>query len=150
MAATTLAQTLNLVGDKLLMEILYDAFVQPDPFAGRMPVMSDIAGTYWKQKYRASNAAAAGLGFYGTKTKSAVTFGDYQAFLSRINRGDDYNMLVQAQGTGDQGFNDKVEKIRGIFDSLALLMREYEVSGQPATSAIGAGLQAVLGADATV
>jgi hypothetical protein len=150
MAATTLAQTISLVGDKLLMEILYEAFVQPDPFAARMTTKSDIAGMYWKEKYRASNASAAGLGFYGTKTPSAVTFDEFQAFLSRINRGDQYNMLVQAQGTGDQGFNDKVEKIRGIFDALALLMREYEISGQPATSVIGATLQALLGASATV
>jgi hypothetical protein len=132
------------------MEILYEAFVQPDPFAARMPVMSDIKGTYWKQKYRASNAAGAALGFYGTKTPSAVTFDEFQAFLNRINRGDQYNMLVQAQGTGDQGFDDKVEKIKGIFDALALLMREYEINGQPATSAIGATLQALLGASATV
>jgi len=150
MAATTLAQSLSLIGDKQLMEILYESFVHPDPFAGLMPVMSDIKGAYWKQKYRASNGSAAALGFYGTKTPSAVTFDEYQAFLNRINRGDQYNMLVQSQGTGDQGFDDKLEKIKGIFDSLALLMREYEIDGQPATAAIGATLLALFGASSSV
>jgi len=141
-AATLLAEVLDLVGTNTFRQMVYESFVHGDPLGARMPFSSEgVKGSQWVQWYRASNASASTHSFYADFASSAATWDKYNGFLTAIKRGDTLNEVVDvALGVGDVGFNSVVQKRKAIIDAIAKLYREYLVTGTTYTSAIGATL----------
>jgi hypothetical protein len=142
MAATILAEVLDLLGVNTLRQMVYESFVHNDPLGSRMMFSSDgVRGSRWVQWYRASNASASTHSFYADFTSSAATWDKWEGFLTAIKRGDQINMVVdEALGIGDQGWDPRVQKQKAIIDAIAKLWRQYLVNGTTYTAAIGATL----------
>lgn len=153
MAATTLATSLSLIKDTVLQELVFEFFVKADPLIGRMPMVSRPGGGYrWRQEFVATSDAATDAAFYDTLSATAMTVAEYDGFLNFLYKMDTRNFLIDAHGEGQQGRSDRLTKKKNIIAEMSRLLRQRMVTGEPAGSggAIGATLQALLGASATV
>jgi hypothetical protein len=136
--ATTLNQSIALMGESLLKELLTEFFVVPDPAFSRMPMV--LSPLNWQQQYVYGNHVAMVKSYYGAMASDDFFTASYNGFLNELYRQDDRTMQIALQTSGYKQFDDRLTKKRTMFEALSALARQNTYIGQPSTTTVGAVL----------
>lgn len=150
MAATTLTTSLELIRDYRLRVLMYNYFIQSDPFGAMIPFIQTNGGYSWTQPYTSEPGEATNGSISSTLAASAFTSSEQSRFLNLIYKMDQRNYALSTMREGDGGHSDHDTKQAHIFAGLSKGYRHNLMEGAPATVAIGATLAALFGADAAV